>query len=201
MSLGRISPSICKGRLRMMFLRASFWGASWMSRWGMASRIALREAETLSEWWDERVEEGVPHGLNGVWVYDFFVRVSFRIVVSTVVNELHLLEDGWLYEGVTWDGAEGDMTPKRRQMRDGPCLIHQPPGAASLSRSLPSYDRVWAGSQSRHYLGKKDPQNELGREVYNAEEKSVNVDVRAFASSSTGEDWTQPIVWKYVKGK
>ena len=42
-SRGRMSPSICGGRERIVVRLASFWGAREMSRWEMASRIALWE--------------------------------------------------------------------------------------------------------------------------------------------------------------
>lgn len=39
-------------------------------------------------------EEDIPHALDGVTEDDFLVRVSFRVVVSAMVNELHLFQNG-----------------------------------------------------------------------------------------------------------
>jgi hypothetical protein len=36
---------------------------------------------------------GVPHALNGITEDDLLVRVPFRVIVSSVVNEFHLLEN------------------------------------------------------------------------------------------------------------
>ena len=60
--------------------------------------MALQEALGMSvgrgeergslKWKDE------PHGLDGVGKDDLLIRVPLLLIVSAVVNELHLLEDG-----------------------------------------------------------------------------------------------------------
>ena len=62
--------------------------------------MALQEALGMSvgrgeergslKWKDE------PHGLDGVGKDDLLIRVPLLLIVSAVVNELHLLEDGGL---------------------------------------------------------------------------------------------------------
>jgi hypothetical protein len=42
----------------------------------------------------------IPHRLDGVGEDDLLVRVSLLVVVTAVVNELHLLEHGGLKKGV-----------------------------------------------------------------------------------------------------
>ena len=41
-------------------------------------------------------EGNIPHRLNGVGEDDLLIRVPLLLVVTAVVNELHLLEDGGL---------------------------------------------------------------------------------------------------------
>jgi hypothetical protein len=68
-----------------------------MSSWGIASKIAL---EGEKEWCQEEVrgERGdLPHGLDGVREYDFFVGLSLLLVVSAMMNEFHLFEHGRLF--------------------------------------------------------------------------------------------------------
>ena len=40
----------------------------------------------------------IPHGLDGVGEDDLLIRVPFLLVVTPVMNELHLLQDGGLAE-------------------------------------------------------------------------------------------------------
>ena len=43
-------------------------------------------------------ERGVPHGLHRIGEDDFLVRVPLLLVVSAMVDELHLFEHGGLYK-------------------------------------------------------------------------------------------------------
>jgi hypothetical protein len=46
------------------------------------------------------VREGLaPHGLDGVGIDDLLVRVPFLVVVTTVVDQLHLFQNGRLGDG------------------------------------------------------------------------------------------------------
>ena len=42
-------------------------------------------------------ETNAPHRLDGVGVDDFLVRLPFRVIIATIVDELHLLEDSRLH--------------------------------------------------------------------------------------------------------
>ena len=66
-----------------------------MSRWGIASRMALGRAESKRHR-DGGCEGDAPHGLDRVGVDDLLVRVALLLVVAAMVDEFHLLEDGRL---------------------------------------------------------------------------------------------------------
>lgn len=54
-------------------------------------------------------EVNVPHGLDGIRVDDLLVLFTFRLVVTAMMNELHLLENGRLCFGLSPRSLRGSV--------------------------------------------------------------------------------------------
>jgi len=91
----RISPesSDCIGNVPGKRIRFEL---NWETHNRGPSSIVLGRKLDIKGW--HSLKDG-PHGLDGIRIDDFLVRLAFLLIVTTVMNKLHLLEDSRLASG------------------------------------------------------------------------------------------------------